>query len=175
MKRLLFLSILLIALAAFVCAAGSSEAQRASKAGSSAEADRAAIATLWTNYSKDAMEGNFDAFLQLHDRDAYKMPQDQPMFQPWVVADTMRASWTKRVQVNTMQMSVVPKEIVLMGDYAYTMGTYTQALTPKTGGNTSVFDGKFLAVVHRNPGSKWQIYRACYNGNLPDEEMVSIE
>lgn len=170
MKKCLVLFLLLGAVAAFVCArpfAGASDVQAKSSAASSVDADKAAIENLWANYSKYAMEGNFDAFLALHDHDAYKMPQNQPMFQLWVVADTMRASWSKRVQMNTMRMSIEPKEIVILGDYAYSMGTYTQILTPKAGGPQTVFNGKFLDVLHKDANGNWEILRDCYNSNNP--------
>ena len=165
MKKYLIVLLLLGAIGAFACAAGQSEVHAKSKA--AVEADKAAIATLWVNYSKSASEGNLDAFLQLHERDAFKMPQDQPMFQPWVVADSLRAAWAKRVQSTDMHMSIEPKEIVILGDYAYSMGTYTQVFAPKAGGPQTVFNGKFLDVLHKDAGGTWKILRDCYNSNTP--------
>jgi len=167
MKKCLVASLLLVVLAVLASAAGNSEVRAKTKAAAGIEADKAAIAALWTNYSKSAMEGNLDAFLTLHERDAYKMPQDQPMFQPWAIADEMRASWAKRVQTTDMEMSIEPKEIVILGEYAYSMGTYTQIFTPKAGGNKTVFNGKFLDVLHKGSDGTWRILRDCYNSNTP--------
>ena len=165
MKKCFYLFVLLAVLTPLVFAAGKPEAQSTSK--SSTDADKAAIENLWTNYSKYAMEGNFDAFLTLHDRDAYKMPQNQPMFQIWVAADNVRTAWTNRVKNATMQMSIDPKEIVIMGDYAYSMGVYKQILTPKAGGASTTFDGKFLTLLHKDSSGNWKILRDCYNSNTP--------
>ncbi len=165
MKKCLYVFSLLAVLTPLVFAAGKAEAQPVSQA--SVTADKASIERLWVNYSKYAMEGNFDAFLSLHDRSAYKMPQDQSMFQIWAAADNVRTAWTNRVKNADMQMSINPKEIVIMGDYAYSMGVYTQILTPKTGGSTTRFDGKFLTVLHKDSDGNWKILRDCYNSNTP--------
>ncbi len=166
-KSLLMVLALLAALTGMGFGAGQPESQGATKPAASVDADRAAIAQVWVNYSKYAMEGNLDAFLDLHERNAYKMPQDQPMFQPWAIADQMRASWVKRVQSTRMEMSIQPIDIEVQGDYAYSMGTYTQKFTPKAGGETTVFNGKYLDVLHKDSDGKWRILRDCYNSNSP--------
>lgn len=167
MKRYFAVLMLLGLVAAFASAAGQSEAHAKSKAATNDAADKAAIAALWVNYSKYASEGNLDAFLQLHERDAYKMPQNRPMFQPWVIADSLRAAWKKSNQTTDLQMSIEPKETVILGDYAYSMGTYSQIFKSKAGGPQTVFNGKFLDVLHKDSTGTWRILRDCYNSSTP--------
>ncbi len=64
-----------------------------------------------------------------------------------------------------MEMSIQPMEIEVQVDYAYSMGTYSQKFTPKAGGRTTVFEGKFLDVLHKDSDGKWMILRDCYNSN----------
>lgn len=163
MKKWFSLFLLLAALAPMGFAAGKAEAQSTS----STAADTAAISALWSNYCQDVMNGNLDAFLALHAQDAYKMPQDQPMFQIWTARDGVAASWKKRLETLDTEMSISPKETVIMGDYAYSMGVYSQVFTPKAGGSPSKFDGKFLTVLHKDAEGNWKILRDCYNSNVP--------
>jgi ketosteroid isomerase-like protein len=167
MKKILFVSLMLVAIMVPAFAAGTSEVKSTSRAAASVYADELAIEALWANYGKYAMAGNLDGFLSLHDREAYKMPQDQAMFQPWAVAKTMRVSWTNQRRSGSMYMRVDPKEIVVVGNYAYTMGTYVKEFTPKDGGPKAMFDGKFLTVLHKDAHGAWKIYRDCYNSNTP--------
>lgn len=167
MKKGLLILSLLAAVATFAWAGGQSEVQAKSKVSAGLEADKAAIANLWSNYAKYGAEGNLDGWLALHERDAYKMPQDQPMFQPWADVEAQRAKWEKRSQGFNTQMSVEPREIEVLGDYAYSMGTYQQVFTPKAGGAATVFDGKFLTVLHKGSDGTWRILRDCYNSNTP--------
>lgn len=164
MKVSLSFVMLFVMLTGLGFAAGQAEA---SKPSAGADADKAAIAQVWVDYSKYAMEGNLNAFLDLHERNAYKMPQEQPMFQPWAIKTEMQASWAKRVQDTTMEMNIQPMEIEVQGNYAFSMGTYSQKFTPKAGGRTTVFEGKFLDVLHKDSNGKWRILRDCYNSNNP--------
>lgn len=115
---------------------------------------------------KRGMEGDADAFLELHDREAYKMPQDRPMFQIWEAADSLKGSFAKAKEQMTTEMRIEPQEIVILGDYAYSMGTYYKVVTPKSGGNAAVTDGKSLTVLRKNDAGEWKILRDCYNNNV---------
>ena len=130
-------------------------------------ADRAAIEALWNEYARSAAEADVDAFLAIHDQDAYKMPQDQQMFQLWKIETQFRSQRLAKAEAYKTQMRVEPTEIVIMGDYAYTMGTYYKTDTPKSGGTPIVTDGKFLTVLIKGEDGTWRILRDCYNSNVP--------
>ena len=149
---------LLIGVATLACASGGGERAEA--------ADKEAIAAVWEEYCRCAMEGDADTFLELHDREAYKMPQDRPMFQIWEAADSLKGSFAKAKEQMTTEMRIEPQEIVILGDYAYSMGTYYKVVTPKSGGNAAVTDGKFLTVLRKNDAGEWKILRDCYNNNV---------
>ena len=165
MKKWFSLFLLIAVSASIGFAAGKAEAQ--SNSSTSTAADTAAITKLWSNYCQYVKDGNLDAFLALHSKDAYKMPQDQPMFQIWPARENVAASWKKRLDTLNTEMSISPKETVIMGDYAYSMGVYSQVFTPKAGGAPSRFDGKFLTVLQKDPAGNWKILRDCYNSNVP--------
>jgi uncharacterized protein (TIGR02246 family) len=149
---------LLIVVATLAYASGDAERAKAE--------DKEAIAELWEEYCRCAMEGDAEAFLELHDRDAYKMPQDSPMFQIWEAAESLKGNFAKMKEQMNTEMSIDPQEIVILGDYAYSMGTYYKVVTPKSGGNPAVTDGKFLTILRKNDEGEWKILRDCYNNNV---------
>jgi Tol biopolymer transport system component len=162
MKALLGTVALLAMVAGLACAAGGGEKSKAQEA-----ADQAAIAALWAEYGQSRMDGEAARWLAIHDMQALKMPQDAPMFRIADVAKGLQASWDKQDRTATTEMHVNPQEIVIMGDYAYSMGTYTKTARPVGGGEPGVFEGKFLTILHRDAAGKWIIYRDCYNSNTP--------
>ena len=167
MKRHAFAGGLLAGLVLLAFVGGGAGAQTASKSATGSEADRAAVAAVFADYARFVANGDFDGFLALHDRDAYKMPQDQPMFQIWASADKLRQVWAKRSASSTIEMRADVKETGVIGDYAYAMGTYYMTVAPKAGGKPMITDGKFLTVLHRDSSGSWKILRDCYNNNIP--------
>jgi Tol biopolymer transport system component len=130
-------------------------------------ADQAAIAALWAEYGQSRVDGEAGRWLAIHDPQAFKMPQDGPMFKIADVSGTLQAVWDKQDAAAALQMHVDPRETVILGDHAYSMGTYTKKTTPKGGGEPALFNGKFLTVLRRDEKGKWVIYRDCYNSSTP--------
>jgi Tol biopolymer transport system component len=170
MKTLTGALALLAVAAALACAGGSGEETGAQRA-----ADRAAIAALWVEYGQSATEGEAARWQAIHDQEAIKMPPDRPMFRIAEVAEQLQAAWDQQDQAATLQMQVNPQETVIMGDYAYSMGTYSKRSTPKGGGEASLFEGKFLTILRRDAGGKWIIYRDCYNSNTPPPKPIALQ
>ncbi len=162
MKTLVGTMVLLAIGAGLACAAGSGEAAKSQEA-----AGQAAIEALWVEYGQSRMDGDAARWLAIHDMEALKMPQDGPMFRIADVADKLQASWDKQDKTATMEMQVNPQETVILGDYAYSMGTYTKTATPKGEGEPAVFEGKFLTILRKDAGGNWIIYRDCYNSSTP--------
>jgi len=160
MKNLIVAMVLLVIGAGLACAAGSREAAEAQEA-----ADKAAIAALWVEYGQSRNNGDADRRLAIHDPEALKMPQDRPMFKMTDVEDKLPAKWAKQDKTFTTEMYVEPHETIIMGDYAYSMGTYSKKVTPKDGGESTLFEGKFLTILRKDAKGNWVIYRDCYNSN----------
>jgi ketosteroid isomerase-like protein len=60
-------------------------------------------------------------------------------------------------------MSIMPKETVILGDMAWSMGTYTIDYTTADG--PAQIDGKFLTLLRRQDDGSWGIYRDIFNLN----------
>ena len=58
-------------------------------------------------------------------------------------------------------------EIQISGDMAFSRGTYTLSLTPKEGGATTTFNGKWLDIEKRQTDGSWKIYIDMVNYNGP--------
>jgi ketosteroid isomerase-like protein len=167
MKQFVVVPVLFFALATLVFAAGNSERTVAAKETvSSGAADKAAIAAIWKEYSQFVMNHDAEGYLGLHDRDAYKMPQGQPMFQIWAIADKIKAKFAAAAEKYTTEMRIDPMETTILGNYAYSMGTYYKADKPKAGGAPIVIDGKFLTILRKDANGNWKILRDSYSSNV---------
>lgn len=127
----------------------------------------AAIDEVWENYVKAVETSDAELFLDLHARDAYKMPPQAPMFQIWKGADNLKQGWAAKKQAVDSDMNIEPMETVILGDYAYSMGTYTLIEEPHNGDAPHEVDGKFLTVLIKNGDGEWEILRDCFNSNVP--------
>ena len=68
-----------------------------------------------------------------------------------------------------IEIAIKSEEIVVMGDWAYSRGTFTRSFTPKGSDQTFYYDGKFLTVMKRQPDGSWKIFRDCFNSNTPPQ------
>jgi ketosteroid isomerase-like protein len=169
MKKLVVIMVLLVLITGWVYAGGKSGGHEEQEA-----TDQAAVAALWVEYGQARSDGEASRMLAIHDPQALKMPQDGLMFKMADIADKMPASWAKQDAVGATEMYVNPQEIVIMGDYAYSMGTYSKTFKPNDGGEPSVFEGKFLTILRRNAEGNWVIYRDCYNSNTPPQAVAPV-
>lgn len=100
------------------------------------------IAAIWDAYEAARVAGDADAWLALWDEGGV----------PKAFA-AMPAS----------AMEISPVETVVMGDWAFSRGTYTADLT--SGGNAVHVDGKFMTIFRRQDDGSWKIYRDIFNSN----------
>jgi ketosteroid isomerase-like protein len=162
MKKLVGFLMLLMIGAGLTFASGDQEATERQT-----EADQAAIAELWKEYGNARIDGDAARRLAIHDPNALKMPQDRPMFKMADVAGAVQSSWDKQDANSTTEMYVEPQETFVMGNYAYSMGTYRKTVTPKGGGEPVLFVGKFLTILRKNADGNWLIYRDSYSSSTP--------
>ncbi len=66
------------------------------------------------------------------------------------------------VENPTDAFSVLPKEIVIMGEHAYSMGTYVVDFAQGKG-KTHRVDGKFISILRRQEDGSWRIFRSMTN------------
>lgn len=139
-------------------------AATAQSEGGGVAADQAAIRQLWVDYAQSAEAGNLDAWMALWMPGGIKMSPGKP---PIVGLDAIRAATGVGKSNATVVVDIVPQEITVVGDWAYTWGTYTKDVTPEGGGATAHVDGKFMTILRRQADGAWKIYRDIDNSNVP--------
>lgn len=142
-------------------------AAAAAQSSPSTEADQAAIQQVWVDYANAVMTGNVDAYMALWADGGVQMPPGVP---PNVGKDAIRASTAKKMaggSDNTTVMKIDPKEITILGDYAYSRGLYTVNVTGSDGSVLGKTDGKFMTILRKQADGSWKIYRDIFNSNVP--------
>ena len=131
----------------------------------SVEEDIAAINELYNQYSILANAGDFDNFLSLWEENAILMEPDIPS----IIGKEKIGSFFEP-SFEQFNLNVVLNdnaEIKISGDIAFSRGTYTLSVTPKEGGPTTHFDGKWLDIDKRQADGSWKIYIDMINYNAP--------
>ncbi|MEM6817450.1 MAG: SgcJ/EcaC family oxidoreductase [Pseudomonadota bacterium] len=127
------------------------------------EADHAAIDTLWANYAAAAKAGDIDAWLSLWTEDGVQMPPNEPSV---FGAEQLRERNGAALAMFAVDMRISNEETQVMGDWAYSRGTYVGTFTPKDGGAAIPVDGKFLTIFKRQSDGGWKIHRDAFNSNV---------
>jgi ketosteroid isomerase-like protein len=73
---------------------------------------------------------------------------------------------------NMSGMTIQVEEVCILGDRAYSHGAYTFEMTPKDGGATGRYCGKFLDILEKQVDGSWKIAVDCFNYNEPSVEEV---
>ena len=63
------------------------------------------------------------------------------------------------------RIAITPREIVIMGDWAFARTYVGGSVSPRAGGDPIPVDSKQIAIYHRQPDGSWKIARLINNGN----------
>ena len=131
----------------------------------SVEEDIAAIKELYNQYCNKANAGDLNNFLSLWEENAIRMEPDMPSI---IGKENITNYFKPSFELFSVKVSVYGDiEIQISGDMAFSRGTYTLSLTPKEGGATTTFDGKWLDIDKRQTDGSWKIYIDMVNYNGP--------
>ena len=131
----------------------------------SVEEDIAAINELYNQYAIHANTGDFDNFLTLWEENAILMEPDIPSI---IGKEKIRSFFEPSFEQFNLNVVLNDNaEIQISGDIAFSRGTYTLSVTPKEGGPTTHFDGKWLDIDRRQADGSWKIYIDMINYNAP--------
>lgn len=123
-------------------------------------ADQAAIAAIWDEYETARVAVDYARWLALWDAGGIKMSQGKPSIPYEMFAELVAPGF---VPGDTDAMDIVSEEIVVFGDWAFSMGTYSVDWTED--GVPGHMDGKFLTILKRQPDGAWKIYRDHASAN----------
>ena len=145
----------LLALALLVPIAGYAQPSRPAS-------DEKAIAGVWGAYEAALGDGDIDAWLALWTKDGIQLPPGEPSVAGF---DALKARNGAALGAFDVTMDINLEESVILGDFAYSRGTYTARFTPKAGGPAMPVDGKFLSILVRQADGSWRIHRDMFNSN----------
>lgn len=127
--------------------------------------DVAQVYELWNEWAAACHAGDFERWMSLWVDDALQMAPDEP---PRVGKEQIRAGNKPSFDLSMMSNMVInTQEVRILGDQAYSYGTYTFDVTPKEGGETTSLSGKYLDILAKQADGSWKVIIDCHNYNEP--------
>ena len=129
--------------------------------------DVSLVYKLWNEYAAAAHDGDLERWMSLWIDDGIQMAPDAP---PRVGKEQIREAMQPSFELFIMSKMVInTEEVRILGDRAYSHGTYVFDMTPKEGGETTSYSGKFLDILVKQADGSWKIAIDCHNYNTPSE------
>ena len=123
--------------------------------------DVARVYELWNEYADACHAGDLEHWMSLWINDGLQMPPDVPRR---IGKEAIREGMQPGFELFDMSNMVIEtEEVRILGDLAYSHGTYTFDMTPKTGGETTSISGKFLDILEKQVDGTWKMAIDCHN------------
>jgi len=156
-----FITILLAAMLAAVALAPAAEINAQSAQDQEMEA---VINHIWDEYAASSATDP-DRYIALWDDEGIQMPAGQ---MPVIGTEAIYARKVAGAQKNAAfdtEMKIVNEEFEVVGDWAWCRGSYSYKATPKEGGETVEFEGKYMSILRKQEDGSWKLYRDISNSN----------
>ncbi len=123
------------------------------------------------NFSKEVgkvwNDGDFEGFMALIDDEAiFKGPGVSSV----VGIDALKVFYDEFFNTLNFVVEITSEEIVVFGDYAYSMEIWKGSMNPKDGSTPILFDNTDMSIYKRQEDNTWKIWRAMYSSNAPATE-----
>lgn len=129
--------------------------------------DVAQVYELWNEYAAAANAGDMERWISLWSDDGIQMPPGVPRR---VGKEEIRREMQPVFDLfDTSKMTIQTEEVRILGDRAYSHGTYEFEIAPKEGGEIKSYSGKFLDILEKQVDGSWKIAIDCHNYNTPSE------
>lgn len=126
--------------------------------------DEAAIQALWQEYATSATAGDLDRWITLWSEEGIQLAPDAARR---MGRGVIRREMKPLFDLFDTEMAVYPDEIQVLGEQAYTHGTYEFVTRPKEGGDSTEVRGKFLTILRKEGDDSWKISIDCFNYDAP--------
>ena len=126
------------------------------------EIDASAISDLRRREIQAAEAGDVEELLSLRTDDFTAMPPGQ---NPVSGKEAVFAFLSGMFEQVSLEETVVSEEIVVSGDLAYDLGTFTGSATPKAGGDPMELDGKYVWIARRENDGSWKYAVQMWSDN----------
>jgi uncharacterized protein (TIGR02246 family) len=127
-------------------------------------ADVEAINEIWNQYVLGANTDDLELWISLWDENGIRMAPDTPAT---FGKEQIRAQMEPLFGQFNFEITINNEEVQIAGDWAFSRGAYILSLTPKVGGETTTFEGKYLTILKRQADGSWKVARDCFNYNAP--------
>jgi uncharacterized protein (TIGR02246 family) len=124
-------------------------------------ADVAQIYELWKRYADAANGGDMERWIALWIEDAIQLAPGAPSRVGR--AEIRRAMRPLFERPRTRKIIIEPDEVRILGDRAYSHGTYAFEMGPGQGGEAEICSGKFLDILEKQVDGSWKIAIDCHN------------
>lgn len=125
--------------------------------------DVALIYDLWNEYATAVNEGDLDRLVSLWADDGIQLaPCASPRIGKEQIYEAMQPLFDRFI---TSKMIIHTEEVQIVGDRAYTYGTYTFEGILKKGEESMCCSGKFLDILAKQADGSWRIAIDCHNFN----------
>ena len=124
------------------------------------EADVTLIHKLCIEYAYALMSGDMDRWISLWISEGIEM---QPAGPRYSGINQIRAAGQPAMDLFDTKMTLSPDEVRILGDCAYSYGSYRHAMTPKEGGESISNTGMFLTILEKQANGSWKIAITCFN------------
>ncbi|MFG0246537.1 MAG: YybH family protein [Phycisphaerales bacterium JB052] len=115
-------------------------------------------------YVEAINSNNLENFLGMLTDDIVFMAPNAPMM---TGKDTLRAWATPYLDAYTVKWEKTELELVVNGDWAYSLYSYREDDTPKAGGPRLQDTGKGIIIYHYDDDGVWRVARDAWNSDLP--------
>ena len=123
------------------------------------QTDITAINELYNQYCLGGNNDDLDLFISLWADDAIRLEANSPaILGKEQIRTHFKGFFDQFIQSVTIHGET---EIQVSGNMAFSRGDYAVSLTPKAGGPTTVFNGKWMDILKKQADGSWKIYRDC--------------
>lgn len=128
-------------------------------------ADVAKVKDVWNEYEASLNTEDLERWSSLWIDDGIQMPPDEPRHIG--KAQILAAAQPGFEMFDFEGFTINPAEVRILGDRAYSHGTYGFSMTPKEGGDTIEVTGKFLTILEKQTDGSWKLAIDCFNYSPP--------
>jgi uncharacterized protein (TIGR02246 family) len=126
--------------------------------------DVAQIYELWNEYTAALTAGDMERWIALWIDDGIQMP---PGASRRVGVEQIRASMQPLFDLYQWTITINPEEVRVLGDRAYSHGTYEFELTAREEGEILEGSGKYLTILKKQADGSWKVALDCFNYDAP--------
>ena len=131
------------------------------------EADIEAQQTIENEWQSAFAAQDLETLMSLYAQDAVRMPTNSAILEG---KEAIRTHYQQLFKEHTLEEGDnVVVDIRVSGDLAYIRGTYKGTGIPKTGGESVVYDQKYVTVCQRQADGSWKYICDIWNDNSSSE------